>query len=342
MRFSSFHRAFLTNLERVYNAPDFAIAPRGFASRERLNVHWTLTDPVQRVCFLPSRKTNIVFNFAEALWYLSADDTLAFISYYAKRMTRYTMDGRTLSGTAYGPRIFAFGPNRINQWERVVELLSVQDPDSKRAFIQIFSAEEGLSMDNIDVACTLGLQFFVRGRHLHASAAMRANDAFRGVVTDVFSFTFLHELMARQLGLGVGSYHHSAASFHTYNEDDAQIQRVLHGATEIARRPRFRFPNMPLGNNWPYVRIVLDFEKRLRLGEQDLTLEDLEQSGLPPYWQQVVLLFALYRQAVVEQRRLDADLWSSLWPMYQQLFQYRWPEAVACEEASSALSAPIL
>ena len=342
MRFSNFHRAFLTNLERVYHAPDFVNAPRGFASRERLNVHWTLTDPMQRVCFLPARKTNIVFNFAEALWYLSADDTLAFIAYYAKRLARYTMNGLTLTGTAYGPRIFAFGPNRINQWDRVVELLSRQDPDSKRAFIQIFSAEERLSTDNIDVACTLGLQFFVRKGELHAAAAMRANDAFRGVVTDVFSFTFLHELMARQLGLAVGSYHHSAASFHTYDEDNAQIQRVLREATNGARRARFRFPEMPAGDNWPYVRVVLDFEKRLRLGELDLTLEDVEASGLPAYWQQVVLLFGLYRQVAVEQQRPDPDLWSSLWPMYQYLFEHRWPETVSREEASSALSAPVL
>ena len=37
---------------------------------------------------------------------------------------------------------------------------------------------------------------------------MRANDAYRGNASDVFSFTFLQELLAHQLDLELGSYTH--------------------------------------------------------------------------------------------------------------------------------------
>lgn len=55
---------------------------------------------------MPSRKTNIVFNFAEALWYLSGKNDLDFIEYYASNMRKYSMDGKCLTGTAYGKKYF--------------------------------------------------------------------------------------------------------------------------------------------------------------------------------------------------------------------------------------------
>ena len=114
-------------------------------------------------------------------------------------MTKYSADGRTLQGTAYGPRIFNYPRVDLDQWARIRTVLR-EDPDSKRAGIQIFDPIELRESNNIDVACTLALQFLIRDGALCTVGFMRANDAFRGMVSDIFSFTMLQELMARQLG----------------------------------------------------------------------------------------------------------------------------------------------
>ncbi len=325
MQYSSFHEAFIHTLDLVYHEPEFINAPRGYRSRERLNSHFTLTNPRERVCYLPSRKTNIVFNFAEVLWYLSGDNTLDYIAYYARAMPRYSMDGRTLTGTAYGPKIFSFGPHQINQWEQVIELLARQDPDSKRAFIQIFSAEEWLVKDNIDVSCTIGLQFLVRNGQLYLASFMRANDAFRGIVSDVFSFTFMQELMARDLGLELGSYYHNVGSIHVYDSDESWIKQVLAeaGKDEQVLTPPFSFPAMPPGNNWEYIRTLLEFERQLRKGKLRLNVKDVAASSLPAYWQQILLLFGLYRR-VMDDGTIDVALYEQLFPVYQYLVHHKW------------------
>ncbi|RHW60261.1 thymidylate synthase, partial [Clostridium botulinum] len=71
MKFKNFHEAYLRNLNDVYYTPEFINQPRGNVSKERLNYFMILENPRERICYTKSRKTNIVFNFAEALWYLS-------------------------------------------------------------------------------------------------------------------------------------------------------------------------------------------------------------------------------------------------------------------------------
>ncbi|EAU64710.1 thymidylate synthase [Stigmatella aurantiaca] len=321
LRFDTFDAAYLHGLRWIYESPQFRVAPRGFASRENLGFCFELTDPLARVSCAPERKTNIIFNFAEALWYLSGQADLEQISYYAPSIRKYSMDGRTLTGTAYGAKLFRFGGAAINQWNRAVDLLK-EDPNTKRAVLQIFDAHELLIQDNIDVSCTLGLQFFVREGRLYAAAYMRANDAFRGVVSDIFSFTFLQEMMARQLGLKVGSYFHYVGSFHIYEPDIAAVERLLSAAPPAADASRER-PAMPEGDNWESVRSVLYFEQELRHGRHQFTRDSLAQTGLPSYWQQVLALFEVYRQ-IRQEGHLDAGFLDCLLPFYQRLVLNRW------------------
>lgn len=324
MRSERFHDAYLQNLQQVYHHPQFINAPRGFRSREVLNSHITLTNPRERVCYAPARKTNIVFNFAEALWYLSGDNTLDHIGYYARDMAKYSMDGATLTGTAYGPKLFAFGPARINQWQSVVDLLATGDPDSKRAVIAIFDANEWSVQKNLDVSCTLALQFLVREGRLYMVTYMRANDAFRGIVSDVFSFTFIQEFLARQLGLEVGEYYHNVGSMHVYDSDEAWVTRVLdEGPEDTVRVPTPVFPAMPAGDNWGHLRRVLEIERRLRTNALRLTSELVERSELPPYWQQVIVLFGLY-QGIAHREAADRALLERLDPVYRALVVAKW------------------
>lgn len=326
MHYDTFEQAYLTQLRAVRDDPQFSNAPRGFRSREVLGASYRLDNPRERIIRVPSRRTNIVFNFAEALWYLSGSGSLDLMRFYAPSMSKYSADGRTLRGTAYGPRIFNFGGAGFNQWESVVRTLRA-DPDSKRAFIQIFAPEELLTADNIDVACTIGLQCLIREGALHAVTFMRANDAYRGAVSDVFSFTFLQELLAHQLGLELGSYTHVVGSYHLYQSDDARADQVLDDAD--APQPDFHpFPAMPPGDNWPAVYEVVDLEQALRTGRLLLGPDQIEKLGLPEYWAQILALFSLHARRKLDGIE-DPELLDFLDPLYASLIRNSRQERLA-------------
>jgi thymidylate synthase len=323
-RYDTFHQAFFYTLEDIYHNYQFLNSPRGFKSREILSYHFAITNPRERICFIPSRKTNIIFNFAEVLWYLSGDNSLDYIGYYAKNIKNYSVDGRTLTGTAYGPKIFDFGRSKLNQWDRIIDILT-EDAASKRAYIQIFDADESLALRNIDVSCTLGLQFFIRENKLYVASFMRANDAFRGMVSDIFSFTFIQELMALQLGLSLGDYFHNVGSIHLYEQDDNATKKIIQ---EVQSQPgrmtnTFLFPAMPPGDNWDFIKIVLEYEKQLRTKKIVLNLNQLEREGLPDYWQQVIMLFGLY-QGIVYDNSIDNSIYERLYDLYQYLVANKW------------------
>lgn len=322
MIFNHFHDAYLYTLAEVYHKPQFYNQPRGNRSREILNYTYGIESPIERICYVPERKTNIIFNFAEALWYLSGSNDLDFIRYYASNMAKYSADGRTLTGTAYGPKLFTYGEQRLNQWERIKEVLR-EDPDSKRAFLAIFDPNEVLQLENIDVSCTLGLQFFIRDNQLHMSSYMRANDAYRGMLSDVFSFTFLQELMATELGLEVGKYYHNVASVHIYETDYAQTKTVLSRAQQIGAVPAYPFPHMPQKENRSDLQVVFDYEQQLRQGTIILEPADIHRLDIDDYWKQVILLLAVY-QSIQHRKVVDHALYQELIPLYQMLVQQKW------------------
>ncbi|MEO3974880.1 thymidylate synthase [Streptomyces sp. CAU 1734] len=311
MEFDTFHHAYAAVLRRVVEEPAFRNAPRGLPSRERLGLGFRLREPDQRVPLIPARRLNIAFNFAESLWYLAGRDDLDFIAHYAPGIRKYSADGRRLTGTAYGRALF--GGEGPGQWRTVVEELR-RDPDSKRAVLQIFRGEELAVPANPDVSCTLGLQFLLREGALHTVGFMRANDAYRGMSSDVFSFTFLQEVMARELGARLGEYHHAVGSVHVYDTDAARAREVLADPASSAA-PALRFPALPEGDNWPYIREVLVHEEALRRNRLRIG-PDTGGLGLPGYWAQVLLLFEIQRRIRYEET-VDPELLDALTPPYR-------------------------
>ncbi|MGP4110784.1 thymidylate synthase [Streptomyces sp. 4N509B] len=320
--FATFEDAYLAQLRETFDRPEYRNAPRGAKSSERLGIAFRVRDPVQRHVSLRSRRTNLVFNFAEALWYLSGSDRLDQIGYYAPSIARYSADGQRLAGTAYGPRIFNHLGSGLDQWSSVLETLA-GDTDSKRAVIQIFDPHELRVPGNIDVACTLALQFMIRDDGLCGVGFMRANDAFRGIVSDVFSFTLLLELMARQLDVPVAAYHHHVGSLHVYDTDRAWAGEVIAEAGARTEPPS-RFPAMPAGDNWPHVHEVLAWERRLRENSARLSAADLAALDLPPYWRHVVGLFEVYRQ-IKHRTDRDARVVDALPDTFRTALVSRWP-----------------
>jgi len=324
--FATFTDAYLAILSQVASSPRYEIVTRGNAAREILNVCFTVRDPVARSPYLAARKANIVFNHAEALWYLSGRDDLAMIGHYAPRLRRFATDGQRLTGTAYGPRLFGPGPDRASQFDRVIALLRA-DPDTKRAAMVIMQPGELADPANPDVACTLALQLILRSGALHMTALMRANDAVTGLLCDVFSFTFIQEYAARLLGAKVGSYTHHAGSMHINVPDLAKARAIVHEATDRAP-PRFPVAAMP-ADHLDDLAVVLAWEQALRLNQCAATPGDPGLVGLHPYWQQVAMLFEVHRQLTRGPRGpVDAGTLAALHPGHLWLLARRWPRNI--------------
>ncbi|MEV8637599.1 thymidylate synthase [Streptosporangium sp. NPDC051023] len=317
--FAAFHDAYRAVLDLVAATPQYTISSRGNRSREVLNVSFTLTDPRRRTPALAARRTNIVFNLAEALWYLAGRDDLDMIGYYAPRLRSLAADGARLTGTAYGPRLFA--PRGRSQFDHAIQLLAA-DPDSKRAAMTIMRPFEFTDPGNPDVACTLAVQFLIRGGRLHTVVFMRGNDALLGLVCDVFSFTFIAEFAALQLGVPLGTYTHHVASMHLNIPDLPQAHAILTEPTA----PPAAGEAMPTGTTWRTVQEVLRWEEELRNNRRALSAADTVALPLKPYWQQVVLLLEVYRQITHQpDRPVTADVLAALTPLHRWLVTCRWP-----------------
>ncbi|GAA0695148.1 thymidylate synthase [Kitasatospora atroaurantiaca] len=324
--FPSFERAYIEVLRHVSEDYEFRNAPRGNTSRESLGLSFQLSDPRSRTPFLNSRKINPIYHFAEALWYLGGRSDLAMIGYYAPRRHRDSHDGVTIDGSAYGARIFQ------QPYEQAVELLQ-GEKDSKRAVLPVFRAGELADPQSPDVPCLLALHLLLREGRLHMVCYMRANDADRGLIADVFSFTLIQEFTACVLGVDLGTYTHHVGSMHIGEPDMPRVEQVI--AESIGRRselPRFAPPVMPTDTGWPQILQVLEHEEALRLNRIQYTPEDIAVLGLAPYWQQVVLLFEVQRQLVhCAADPVDLALIAALSPALRWQVTRRWPGRMPVE-----------
>ncbi|PHM43542.1 thymidylate synthase [Xenorhabdus szentirmaii] len=286
-RFDTFDELYLSTLERVNHHYEFENSPRGYFEREIIGFSCKLMNPLSRYCFHPMRKQNIIFNYAEALWYLSGKNDLEFISRYAPSMAKYSADGKTLPGTGYGLKLLHFGESDLNQISRAVDIIKNDDADSKRVFLQIFSADEDIYKTNIDVSCTLGLQLLLRAGKLHMVAYMRANDAYIGMLGDIFSFTFIQEFIASMLDCEVGQYTHNVGSIHIYQHNQKKVQSILDNRFETFETT-YPPPVMPK-SDFSVISKVLEYEKKIHHSE--FSLDDINQLPLDEYWIEILRLF---------------------------------------------------
>ncbi len=126
---------------------------------------------------------------------------------YAKHAISGVLEG------ACGPRLLAMR-GEINQFDSVERLLR-RKPGSRRAVIQLFSAED-IATNHEEIPCTTTLQFHQGGGRVHLSVSLRSNDAYRGVPNDMFCFTMLLEMTARRLGVELSEYYQYVGSKHVY------------------------------------------------------------------------------------------------------------------------------
>lgn len=273
-------------------------ASRGRA-KEFIGVQLQLNNPRARLSRSEGRG-KVFSAIGELFWYLAASNELSFIANYIKEYTKDSADGKTLPG-AYGPRLF--GTGRYAQIENVITLLKAR-PTSRRAVAQIYdSSDLELSVKttteskSIEVPCTCTLQFFVRSDRLEMIVHMRSNDAYLGLPHDIFCFTMIQEIVARAVGVELGSYRHYAGSLHIYEDYLAPTEQYLAEGWHQSKP----MPPMPDGDQQAHIDTVLQLESLVRSGQT----VDVEATQLPDYWKDIVRLLQIYG-ATNRQRSLDA------------------------------------
>lgn len=219
----------------------------------------------------------------ELCWYLARSDESSFISYYLSKYDEFAENNLLYGG--YGPRMFDW--EGIDQVQNVTERLR-NKPTSRKAVIQIFDRSELVEMHK-DISCTCTLQFMIRNNKLLMFTNMRSNDIFLGLPHDVFSFTMIQEIIARDLSVEIGSYKHAVGSLHLYDRDIDETRQFI---DEGWQSSQISMPPMPIGDPWPAINSMLVAEKQIRTEEVD---QVDELSELDQYWADLIRLLQVYR-----------------------------------------------
>ena len=313
--FKNFTDCYLSLISDVYNDPDFIVSPRGQKVKEKLAMKFTLEDPRCRIPTTRARNFSMQYMIAELLWYLSGDDSTAWISNYSSFWNKISDDGTT-ANSAYGARIFKPHPriamSGLIQWDYILEELH-NDPDSRRAVIHIRSPWDSVKA-KLDVPCTLTLQFFIRDEKLYMVTHMRSSDLILGIAYDIPAFTFFQELLAMELGIGLGTYTHVSNSLHIYERHFPMVEEMLlESEVSQSRLHQIARGAMPALSSKPPVQELLLFEKYLRKTSlknqvdnliEELGMLDLEDADYWVDWGKI-LASHQYRKLDMEQAARD-------------------------------------
>jgi thymidylate synthase len=205
------------------------VSPRGELVLEIENYSYELP-PFYRFINFTDRKLSIPYIKKELLWYLNGDlFDLSIADVAPKIWSRIIHKGKLNSN--YGYHFFR---NEGLNW--VVEEL-VRDKDSRRACVTILN-NSVLNREELDVPCTGYLNFRIRDNKLNVSVHMRSQDAIYGMGNDLPAFSFVQEIVYRYLlnkypALEMGTYYHTADSFHIYHWHFDMLEKLIDPKAEF-------------------------------------------------------------------------------------------------------------
>jgi thymidylate synthase len=242
------------NILQDVKAKGKIVKPRGEEVIELEHYTYTLP-PYVRFQSFESRKLSLKYITNEFLWYLRGNPMDTTICQYASMWAGLVNRNGSINSN-YGQYIFGedyqklisdpdvdtiaihgFLTNPIfsryfNQFDKVIDTLTA-DRDSRRASIMILQ-QRHLSMKTNDVPCTYSLNFRIRENCLNMSVHMRSQDAIFGMGNDAPTFSLIQEMVFVMLKevypeLELGTYYHTADSFHVYKRHYELLEKIAGG-----------------------------------------------------------------------------------------------------------------
>lgn len=172
------------------------------------NVCFTISNPVDRIITTPWRKFKPEYAELEWNWYLSGWPYVTEIKKHAKIWDNmHNGDDRVNSNYGYQWM-------RNDQLNKCIEQLK-QNPNTRQAWISLFDGKEKDDY-KYDTPCTIGIGFRIQNNKLHMTVIMRSNDLVFGFGVDQYCFSKLQELVAKEVGVEIGTYTHFASDLHIY------------------------------------------------------------------------------------------------------------------------------
>lgn len=285
--FDSLELAMQKSLQEVKEY-GFITSPRGRESRELLGYSYVLNNPRNRIMGLKARNLNPYYLVGNLFWVLNQSNELDFINYYNPRGIAFSDNGKTLRG-GYGKRIFDI--DGVNQWYQCLRELKI-DKDSRRAAITFHLPQHDWH-GSLDTPCTLSVQFFIRENKLHFINHMRSQSAAFVQPYDVFLMTMLQELMACELGVEIGEYHHICGSYHYFTNEERMVDMIIESESNDYTKG---MEAMPKETTYESLKPLLYFERTLRksaingYAHPGHYLEELKKLNLNNYWYQFGLV----------------------------------------------------
>jgi thymidylate synthase len=106
----------------------------------------------------------------------------------------------------------------------------------------------------------------------------------------------LQEVVARTLGVELGSYQQFVGSLHLYDRDGVKARQYI----DEGFQSTLPMPAMPSGDPWPSIKALLDVEARIRSGEKI----DASACGVSEYWADLIRLLQIF-EATDDHRKIE-------------------------------------
>jgi thymidylate synthase len=171
--------------------------------------------------------------------------------------------------------------------------LAVHDLRAGRDATAPIARLEDVVGNSKDFPCTNAFHFFVRDGRLNMTGEMRSQSVAMVMPYDVFSATMIQEMVARELGVELGNYHHTATSFHYYHDEQGVIDKVLEEAP-------FGGPPMPaisgdvtLANPAAIVEFEAAFREAALAEDLDVSKALDHARDLGDYWGQMARILMM-------------------------------------------------
>jgi thymidylate synthase len=188
--------------------------------RYKVPVTTVWSDPTNRILWNETRDANPFLHFIEAAWMLAGRNDLATVAKLTPQMASYSDDGHTLYG-AYGYRWrHHFG---FDQLQTIIEELR-KNPETRRCVLQMWDGHEELKKavtGGKDCCCNTAIYFDPLDGKLNMTVTNRSNDTVWGAYgANVVHMSILHEYVAAQTGLQLGTYYQMSNNLHLYTENE--------------------------------------------------------------------------------------------------------------------------
>ena len=159
-----------------------------------------------------------------------------------------------------------YGPRAVGSIGQIATMLAVK-PDSRQAVISLYNSKTDLGRpEEVDVPCTLTIQFKVRRQRLEMWVAMRSNDVWLGLPYDLMQFAMLQAAIAQHLGIPAGPYTHTAGSMHLYDRHSVKAQEVYRSGSVEGWNPTVM--DSPVWGGSGDISETASRARRILLGEE--------------------------------------------------------------------------